>query len=97
MESVLCTSQASWALKEGCKVDFFHGVRSKEHLLFASRIKIKNLRYFQRMMAPQDLKELTSPVGQRGDGGGAKYDRVMTCGPELMMKSVSDIAWGKRF
>jgi len=27
---------------------------------------------------------------------GARYDLVMTCGPEKMMKSVSDIAWGKK-
>lgn len=86
------------AIKQRCKVDFFLGSRSKMHLLFANRIK----KLSQTRFLP------STDDGSAGFKGtavanwteqmeeGAKYDRILTCGPELMMKSISDIAWGKK-
>lgn len=86
------------AVENGCRIDFFLGVRSRAHLLFASRIKkLKNTRF---LPSTDD-----GSLGFRGTNvacweiqmkKGTHYDRVMTCGPELMMKNVSDIAWVKK-
>lgn len=93
---------AHHAVKEGCKIDFFLGARSEKHLLFADRIKkLKNTRFFPSTDDGSAgfkgtnvkcwLKEMAN-LSKKG----ARFARVMTCGPEPMMKSVSDIAWGKK-
>ncbi|MBI2639208.1 dihydroorotate dehydrogenase electron transfer subunit [Candidatus Peregrinibacteria bacterium] len=89
---------ASKAVAQNCHVDFFLGARSKQHLLFSAQIKkLKNTRFLP-----------STNDGSAGFHGtsvacwaeqikkGARYARVMTCGPELMMKAVSDIAWKKK-
>ncbi|MBI5413101.1 dihydroorotate dehydrogenase electron transfer subunit [Candidatus Peregrinibacteria bacterium] len=86
------------AIKAGCRVDFHHGARTKNYLLFADRVKkLKNTRY---LPATDD-----GSLGHEGNcvnlmietmNAGAKYDLIMTCGPEPMMKAVSDVAWKKK-
>lgn len=86
---------AKLALKDKCEIDFFLGSRTKEYLLFANRLKkLSGVRF----LASTD----DGSAGYKGKNAdlwisemqqGAKYDCVMTCGPELMMKAVSDIAW----
>lgn len=86
------------AAKQNCKIDFFLGARSKPHLLFAKKIRaLQNTRF---LPSTDD-----GSLGFKGHAvacwteqmeQGARYDFVMTCGPELMMKAVSDIAWGKK-
>lgn len=86
------------ASKQGCKIDFYLGARSREHILFEKKIKaLKNVRFFP-----------STDDGSLGFNGtnvacwqdqmdkGAKYDLAMTCGPERMMKAVSDISWKKK-
>lgn len=91
------------ATREGCKVDFFLGARSEEHLLFTKLIKaLKNTRYLPSTDdGSAGFKGFNVQLWEREMVGGPrgksiKYDRVMTCGPELMMKAVSDIAWAKK-
>jgi dihydroorotate dehydrogenase electron transfer subunit len=89
---------AARAVREGCKVDFYHGARGKEHLMFADRIKkLKNVKY---LAATDD-----GSVGFKGRNvdcwleqmkSGTKYDLVMTCGPEIMMKKIAEIAKKKK-
>ena len=86
------------ASKQGCKIDFYLGARSKEHLLFSNKIKkLKNTRFFPSTndgssgFKGHNIANWTEQMEK-----GFKYDLAMTCGPELMMKSVSDIAWGKK-
>lgn len=89
---------ASLATKAGCKIDFFHGARTKEFLMFADRVKkVKNTKY---LPATDD-----GTAGFKGRNvdcwleqmkSGKKYDLVMTCGPEIMMKKVAEIAVKKK-
>lgn len=86
---------ASRALKDGCKIDFFHGARSKDHLLFAQHVpKLKNTRY---LPATDDgsagFHGYNVQAWQEELSKGVAYDLVMTCGPEVMMKVVSDRAF----
>ncbi len=83
---------AKQAVKDGCHVDFYHGARSGEHLLFATRVKkLENATYYP-----------STDDGSEGFHGNnvafwkqqmdkdTKYDVAMTCGPEMMMKAISD-------
>jgi dihydroorotate dehydrogenase electron transfer subunit len=93
---------ASQAVAQNCHVDFFLGARSKEHLLFAKKIKaLPRTRFFPSTNDGSSgfkgtnvecwLKEMANLSLK-----GARYDFILTCGPELMMKVVSDIAWKKK-
>lgn len=83
------------AVRQRCQVDFFLGARSKRHLLFSGRIrKLARTRF---LPSTDD-----GSAGFRGTNvdnwlgrmkTGSRYDLVLTCGPELMMKAVSDAAW----
>ncbi len=87
------------AIKHGCKVDFVVGARSKEHLLYISRIKkLKNVKLH---VATDD-----GSVGREGyntlilgdlleESGSSKnrIDCVYACGPEMMMKKISDMSF----
>lgn len=81
------------AVKQGCKIDFFLGARSKDHLLYENRIKkLKNVNYLPSTDdGSKGFKGYNAQLFQKELEKGAKYDVVMTCGPELMMKRVSDI------
>ena len=89
---------AERAAKDGCHVDFYLGAKSAAHLLFGSRIK--KLPRTRLLPATEDgsagFKGFNVVCWAEKMEEGVHYDRVLTCGPELMMKSVSDIAWGKK-
>lgn len=84
------------AIKEGCMVDFIVGARNKDLLLYTDYIK--------------DLKNVTLHIATDDGSVGhygyntqllekvlseKKIDMIYTCGPEMMMKRVSDIAYEK--
>jgi len=93
------------AVKQGCTVDFVCGARSKDFLLYLNRIKkIKNVKLH---VATDD-----GSVGIRGynttileklvletKGKGAKRKKiacVYACGPEMMMKRISDVCFEEK-
>lgn len=86
------------ASKQKCKVDFFMGARSSEHLLFADKIKkLKNVRYLPSTNdGSAGFKGFNVQNWEAEMKNGVKYKHVFTCGPEMMMKSISDIAWKKK-
>lgn len=92
------------AVKEGCKVDFVVGARSKEHLLYLNRIKkLKNVTLhiatddgsvgtkgyntmiLEQLVAEMKKNKKVTPI-----------DCVYACGPEMMMKRISDICFGAK-
>jgi dihydroorotate dehydrogenase electron transfer subunit len=86
------------ATKQKCKIDFFIGARSAEHVLFANRLKkLKGVRFFPATNdGSAGFKGTNVENWKEEMEEGAKYDLVMTCGPEMMMKAVSDLAWKKK-
>lgn len=87
------------AIAQGCKVDFVVGARSKEHLLYVNRIKkLKNVTLH---ITTDDgsvgikgynvvvLKDLIAKIGGKGRVGAISC--VYGCGPELMLKNISNI------
>lgn len=85
-------------IKDRCFIDFFLGARSREHLLFAKRIKaLRHRRFFPSTdNGSAGFKGTSVACWIEQMEKGVCYDRVITCGPELMMKAVSDIAWSKK-
>jgi dihydroorotate dehydrogenase electron transfer subunit len=86
------------AIKQGCKVDFVVGARGKEHLLYLNRVKkLKNVKLH---VATDD-----GSVGKKGYNtlildellkGKKRIDCVYACGPEMMMKKISDMCAGAK-
>lgn len=84
------------AQKMGCKVEFIEGARSKENLVFIE--KLKALDNVNVQVATDD-----GSVGTKGYNTvilkklleEKKVDKIMTCGPELMMQSVGEIGESK--
>lgn len=87
------------AVKAGCTVDFVIGARNKEHLLYLERIE--KLPGVNLLVATDD-----GSVGEKGFNTlilerliseskkeGKKIDCVYTCGPEVMMKRISDMCF----
>lgn len=86
------------AAKDGCKIDFFMGARTKSYLLYEKQFKkIKGLTLH---IATDDgsagFKGFNVALFENALKQGKKYDMVMTCGPEIMAKKVSDICWKKK-
>lgn len=90
------------AVKLGCKVDFVVGARGKDHLLYLSRIKkLKNVTLH---IATDDgsvgvkgynttiLEKLLADQKKRKKG----IDCVYACGPEMMMKRISDMCFAAK-
>ena len=79
---------AKEAKKKGCEVDFIVGARNKDLLLYLDRIEEE----FNLHVATDD-----GSVGREGyntallEGLISEIDMVMTCGPEIMMKTAMDI------
>lgn len=86
------------ALAKSCTIDFFHGARSKELLLFASLIKkLKNVRFLPSTDdGSQGFHGFNVQRFEQELAVGERYASVITIGPERMMKSVSDICWKKK-
>ncbi|MFC1810605.1 dihydroorotate dehydrogenase electron transfer subunit [Patescibacteria group bacterium] len=80
------------AAKKGCKIEFIEGARSKDHLVYID--KLKALKNVNLQVATDD-----GSVGIKGYNTiilkklleEKKIDKIMTCGPELMMQSVGEI------
>lgn len=83
---------ANVATKAGCKVDFIIGARSEDYLVYIDRLK--ELKNVELHIATDD-----GSVGIKGYStvileallGEKKLDRIMSCGPEMMMKAVGEI------
>ncbi len=81
------------AVKRGCKVEFFMGARSKDLLLYKE--KISKLDGVNLHISTNDGSEgfegfvtvvLDKVLGEEN------CDKVFTCGPEVMMKAVGEVA-----
>ena len=80
------------AVKLGCHVDFIVSARTKENICFLDRLQ--NLKGLELHIATDD-----GSIGFKGHGTDLlakmvkekEIHRIMTCGPELMMKAVADI------
>jgi dihydroorotate dehydrogenase electron transfer subunit len=97
------------AVKAGCKIDFVIGARSKDHLLYLNRIKkLKNVKlHITTDDGSVGLKGYNTQVLEKllaehkgAKGGarskGAKIGCVYTCGPEMMMKKISEMCWAAK-
>jgi dihydroorotate dehydrogenase electron transfer subunit len=90
------------ASKKGCKIDFVIGARSKEHLLFVSRIKkLKNVKlHIATDDGSEGIKGYNTIILEKliasAKAKKTKIDCVCTCGPEMMMKKISDICYKNR-
>lgn len=93
------------AIKQGCKVDFVVGARDKSYLLYLERVKkLKNVKLH---VATDDgsvgkkgyntliLEELVAEM-KKGGKKVKKIDCVYACGPEMMMKKISDICFAAK-
>lgn len=83
------------AIKQGCKIDFFLGARTKSYLLYSHRIK--KLRGVTLHISTDDgsagFKGTNIQLFEKFSQG---YDTIMTCGPELMMKKVSELCAARK-
>lgn len=80
------------AVKQGCTVEFIEGARDKGNLVYIDRLeKLENLNLHiatddgsmgHKGYNTEVLKEVIKDT---------KIDRIMTCGPEMMMKAVGKI------
>lgn len=90
------------ALEQDCKVDFVIGARGKEHLLYTDRIEklgsnVKlhvatddgsvGMKGYNTLILEKLLKGEIEGVSK------AKIDSAYACGPEMMMKRISDICF----
>ncbi len=80
------------AVKLGCRVEFLMGARNKDLLLYGQ--KILGLGVNLHISTDDGSAGFKGYVTQLLDQilGGEKLDQVFTCGPELMMKAVGEIA-----
>jgi len=85
-------------LAKKCKIDFFLGARDKSLLLFADRIKkLKNVRFLPSTNGGSaGFHGFNVDCWKAEMASGATYDSVISIGPELMMKAVSDICAKKK-
>ncbi len=84
------------AIKAGCKIEFIEGARSKDYLIYIEKLKaLKNLNL-----------HISTDDGSKGYKGyntellkqvidDVKVDKIMTCGPEIMMRKVGEIGDSK--
>lgn len=82
------------AAKKGCKVEFIVGARTKSLLLLKKRIKVlgKNVRlHISTDDGSEGFKGFTTQVLENLMKK-TKIKRVFSCGPEIMMKFVGQIA-----
>lgn len=111
------------AVKQGCHVDFVVGARSKQHLLYISRVrKLKNVTVhvctddgsvgfkgyntliLEKLIDDVAWAKMKGQKGKKVQGQSAKskavtlkpIDCVYGCGPELMLKRISDICFAHK-
>ena len=93
------------AIKQGCKIDFVVGARGKEYLLYLSRVKkLKNVTLHvatddgsvgQKGYNTLILEQLIAQTKEKKSGSKKMkaIDCVYGCGPEPMLKKISDICF----
>lgn len=88
------------AVKQGCSVDFVVGARSKEHLLYLDRVQ--NLPNVTLHIATDDgsmgvkgynTLVLEDLIKKTASENLPPINCVYSCGPELMLKRISDICF----
>lgn len=85
-----------YALKNACEVDFIAGARNKDLFVLLDQIRAyKNVKlHIATDDGSEGFKGYTTDVLQSLlDEKGRKVDCILTCGPEMMMKRVSDIGF----
>lgn len=90
---------AKEALKDGCSLDFIVGARSKEHLLYLDEIRA--LKKTTISVATDDGSEgykgyNTEVLEQLLTDDHSSQITVFACGPELMLKRVSELCIERR-
>jgi len=82
------------ALKDGCTAHIFVGARSKKHLLYIE--ELQSLKGVTVHVATDDgsegfkgynVDQLKEVIGE-----GESFDQIFACGPEMMLKAVSDLS-----
>ena len=89
---------AKEAGKDSCKTDVFVGARSKEHLLYLA--ELSSLEHVTLHTATDDGSEgfkgyNVQQLKEMIDGG-AKFDQIFACGPEMMLKAISDLSYEQK-
>lgn len=88
---------AKEAVKDGCTIDFVVGARGEEHLLYLDEIeKLENTTLH---IATDDGSkghkgyntEVLEDILNRSAGSDTRVIQVFACGPELMLKRISEI------
>lgn len=87
---------ASEAVASGCEVDFLIGARSKNLLIYTHKILGLGVNLH---IATDDgsvgIKGFVTKILEDILSNG-KFDKVFTCGPEIMMKAVGEISFAKK-
>jgi len=85
------------ALKKNCKIEFILGARNKDLLLYTERVKtLENVTlHIATDDGSQGYKGYNTQILEKVLQE-QEIDTIMTCGPEMMMKRVSEIALEKQ-
>jgi dihydroorotate dehydrogenase electron transfer subunit len=83
---------ANEAKEKGCKIHFIEGARSKEHIVYLDELKklSNTTAHFSTDDGSEGHKGYPTDLLEKLVAE-EKIDRIMTCGPELMMKRVGEI------
>lgn len=83
------------ATQKGCHVDVFLGARTQSYLLYKEKFrKLKNVAlHVSTDDGSEGFRGFNVQMFEKMLKDGKKWHTVMTCGPEMMMKKVSDLAW----
>lgn len=84
---------AKEALKDGCHIDMIIGARGKEHLLYVKEFEgLKGVTlHVSTDDGSQGFKGYNVQVLEQLIASNKKIDQVFACGPERMLKAVSDV------
>lgn len=87
---------AKEAEKIGCKIEFIEGARSKDHLIYIEKLKaLDNVNlHISTDDGSEGFKGYNTEVLKKVLEE-VKVDKVMTCGPEIMMQKVGEIGESK--
>lgn len=82
------------AIKDGCKVDVIVGARAKEHLLYLDEFEsLKNCTlHVATDDGSQGFKGFNVQLLEKLMAEGKSFDQIFACGPEMMLKAVSNFS-----
>lgn len=82
------------ASEDGCELDIFVGARSEEHLLYIE--ELEGLENATVHIATDDgskgFKGYNVEMLKQEIDKGVSFDQIFTCGPEMMLKAVSELS-----